>query len=384
MSEKKIAVNLLWLRPGQVGGTEYFIRNLLDGFTKLETPFHFVLICTENNEESFRHYAKDPRFELLTVPISNEGILKRILWQNVHLNRFLKKHGLTYCFSPVYDRPWFNQGVHYTCVIHDIQAVHYPEYHPFHEVVYSKMVWRTNRSKDDFNVAITEYTKQDIVRAFGFRPETTRVIWNCFPEAAGLQDDYRGDGDVDFSALEQQFGLKPGEPYYYTMSQMIPHKNMPTLVKVMVLIRKEHPELPQKLLVSGISGNGTAEFDRVVAEAGLSDCIIKTGYVSNPVKVALYRHCYQYLFPSVFEGFGMTPVEAMELGATVVTTKCTSIPEVTQGLCNYVDDPYDPAEWVRVMLSAVNRDSGLDLSRFSEEGRAEDYRRLLFEEFMKE
>lgn len=380
MNREKIAVNLLWLRPGKVGGTEFFTRNLLDGFLELDEDYKLVLICTKNNEESFMHYTKDSRIEILTVPISNSNIGKRIIWQNMHFNAFLRKNGIKFCFSPVYDRPYFNGKIQYACVIHDIQAVHYPQYHPFHEVVYSKMIWHTDKVRNIFNIATTNYTKSDMVKHFKFKPEGIKVIYISVPDEDKMKFSYAEDEEqTDITAIKAKYGLREDEPYYYTIAQMIPHKNLPTLVKAMALIREKYPQMPGKLLVSGISGNGTDAFDTMVNEAGVSENIIKTGFVSNAEKVALYKNCEEFLFPSVFEGFGMTPIEAMRLGATVVTTKCTSIPEVTQGICNYVDDPYDPQNWVDVMATAVNRDSELDLSKYDEKVLAYTYYKNLFE-----
>lgn len=66
MSDRmEIAVDLLWLRPRQVGGTEFYIRNLLDGFLQLQEDYHFTLLVSKDNRESFAHYAKDERISLL-------------------------------------------------------------------------------------------------------------------------------------------------------------------------------------------------------------------------------------------------------------------------------------------------------------------------------
>ena len=129
-----MAIDLLWLRPGKVGGTEYYIRNLLDGFVNLDENFSFVLLVSKDNADTFSHYLEDN--------VNSSNIAKRILWQNLFQNHFLKKHGLYRCFEPVYCKPWFNGAVEYTCVIHDLQAYHYPEYHPFHEVIYSRICWK--------------------------------------------------------------------------------------------------------------------------------------------------------------------------------------------------------------------------------------------------
>lgn len=366
----KLAVDLLWLRPGKVGGTEFFTRNLLDGFTELEQQFKLVLICSEDNADTFRHYEKDSRFEVLTAPIANVNISKRIIWQNMHLNSFLKKNGLRYCFSPVYDRPVLNGGIKWYTVVHDIQAIHYPKYHPFHEVFYSKMVWTADKRKSVLNITTTEYVKDDITKYYKFDPAKIRVI------NIPVQVDKPDDSDAAYSEFCKKYSLE-GD-YFYTISQMIPHKNFPTLVKIMAEVKKNHPELPQRLYISGISGNGTAEFESVLKEENLEDTIIRTGFISNEDKVMFYNHCKYFLFPSYFEGFGIPPVEAMMCGATVVTTNKTSIPEVTQGKANYVDDPLSVDEWINVIKGAVNRDNEMDFERYDKKVIAQQFYDVLF------
>ena len=89
---KRTAIDLLWLRPGKVGGTEFFIRNLLDGLSKLDEDFAFVLLVSRDNADTFVHYTKDRRFTILQADIASAGIGKRIIWQNLHQNKLLKKH----------------------------------------------------------------------------------------------------------------------------------------------------------------------------------------------------------------------------------------------------------------------------------------------------
>ena len=76
---QRIAIDLLWLRPGKVGGTESYIRNLLDGFLKLEEDYKFVLIASLDNEQTFRKYLKDKRFEMIVVGIESANIGRRIM-----------------------------------------------------------------------------------------------------------------------------------------------------------------------------------------------------------------------------------------------------------------------------------------------------------------
>ncbi len=366
--EMKFAVDLLWLRPGGVGGTEVVARNLLDGMRQRKEEFHAVLITSLDNSSTFVHYAEaDHRFEILQAPIASENILKRILWQNLHLNHFLRKHGLRYCFSPVYDRPFRNQGVRYITTIHDIQAYHYPEYHPFHEVVYSKLAWRVDRDRSDANVAISNYVAEDLVKTYHFQREKIRTIYDPVilnPEQQSA-----------FGPLADRYGVSDGS-YYYTVGQLIPHKNMGTLLKIMHRIHTdEHlgEEYCKKLLITGINGNAAQQIREEIAQLGLEDAVVLTGYLDIEDRNALYAHAKCFLFPSVFEGFGLPPLEAMMMGTPVVATRCACIPEVTQNLAEYVDDPYDPEDWLAHMKKPVNHVERLDRGRFDQVRIAGEY-----------
>ncbi len=368
MAELRFAVNLLWVRPGKVGGTEVVIRHVLDGWVALTDPFHAVLITSEDNAETFRHYTEDERFELLTAPIRSEGILKRILWQNLHLASFLRKKSLRFCFSPVYDRPYFDGGIRYITTIHDIQAYHYPQYHPFHEVVYSKLIWHADKRRSLVNICISNYVKKDIEEVYHFDPERLSVIYDPV-----TLDPSEG---VPFETLRERYGIEEGQ-YYYTLSQMIPHKNLRTLLKVFAAIRERREELPGRLLISGINGNATEEILTLIREHRLEEQITLTGYVSDAERNTLCRCSRAFLFPSVFEGFGIPPIEAMILHVPVITTRCTCIPEVTQELANYVSDPYDIDEWIRVMHNPSNRADELDLARYDRDTIAREYLRVI-------
>ncbi|WP_035765250.1 glycosyltransferase family 4 protein [Butyrivibrio sp. NC2002] len=336
---KKTAIDLLWLRPGKVGGTEVYIRNLLDGLCQLPDDFNFVLLVSKDNEVTFRKYLEDKRFSFLIADTVSANIGGRIIWQYFHQNALLRKNGISTCFVPVYVRPFFNGGIHYINVIHDIQAYHYPQYHPFHENFYSYVTWFADAVFSRDIVAISDFVKRDIVKNYHFKENRITVIPNPVT--------VNPDETVSFEEIAGKYGISAGQ-YYYTLSQNIPHKNFKTLVKVMAKIKSEG-DLPQKLLVSGISGNASDEVQKIVDEMDLKDNIIHTGFVSDAEKNTLIKNAKAFLFPSFFEGFGIPPVEAMILGQRVITTTAASIPEVTLGMAEYVEDYMNPDAWISAM-----------------------------------
>lgn len=354
----KIVIDLLWLRPGKVGGTESYIRNLLDGFLELKEDFDFTLLVSRDNADTFRKYEEDRRYHLLVANIESANIAKRIIWQNLFQNRLLRKHGFQKCFEPVYCKPWLNGGIQYTCVIHDLQALHYPEYHPFHEVAYSRLCWRMDVMNAARIVAISEWVRTDIEKKY--RRKDIEVIYN--PILISEKE------TADFEELKRRYGIVEKQ-FFYTVSQMIPHKNLRTLIDMVdKIVNSAYRgyDLPQKLVISGVNGNSAEELKQQITHKNLQNNIILTGFISNQERNSLYKNCHTFLFPSVFEGFGMPPIEAMLFGTRVITTKCASIPEVTQGKAVYVDDPYDVEEWIDKILKEFAQET-LDFSIYAPE-----------------
>lgn len=369
MSDKmEMAIDLLWLRPRQVGGTEFYIRNLLDGFLGLEEDFHFLLLVSKDNKASLEHYAKDERISLLETNIESAHIAKRILWQFFCQNRLLRRHQIRKCFIPVYCRPLLNGGITYVNVIHDLQAAHYPEYHPFHEIAYSRLCWWLDVHFSKHIVAISDWVREDIISRYHVRPEKITTIYN--PITVDRHE------KVPMAALSEKYGVEENE-YYYTVAQLIPHKNLDTLIEVMRRIKEQEIELPGRLLISGVNGESRTALEKQIRDRGLESRITLTGFVENAERNALYRYSRAFLFPSVFEGFGMPPVEAMLFGTVVITTDRTCIPEVTQGKANYVTDPYDAQAWIEAMQKPVNRIGEMDFTAYDQAKLTRRYYRLL-------
>lgn len=364
----EIAVDLLWLRPRKVGGTEFYIRNLLDGFLRLEEPFCLCLLVSRDNRDSFAHYAQDRRIRLLETPVVSGNIAGRILWQFFCQNRFLRKRGIRRCFVPVYCRPLFNGGITYVNVIHDLQAAHYPEYHPLHEIAYSRLCWWLDVHCSRHLVAISDWVRKDIISRYHVREDRITTIYNPIT--------VRQEETVPFEELAGRYQIAAGE-YYYTISQLIPHKNLDTLIQVMRRIRDKGTALPQKLLISGVGGKDKEKLQTQIAEENLQNEVLLTGFVENAERNTLYKNSRAFLFPSVFEGFGMPTVEAMLFGAAVITTDRTCIPEVTQGKANYVEDPYDPEAWISVMLQQENRSGEMDFGAYDQMTLTKQYYGLL-------
>lgn len=344
----KIAIDLLWVRPQKVGGTESYIRNLMDGFTDLENNYEFWLLVSKDNCSTFEHYKKDRRFHIHVCDVKSNNVNKRIIWQNLHLGKEIKKLGLKFCFEPYYCKPILGtHGIDFITTIHDLQALHYPEYFSKSKVLWMKFSWWNAIRTSKYIVTISEFVKNDVTKYYKNNLSKIRTIYNPI-----LVDQ---DEVKPFSEIKEKYSIEDNE-YYFTVSSLLPHKNIETIIKVFNIIKEKNLELPCNLVISGVGGKSREKLERLISEYELRENVKLTDFIDNAERNTLYKHCRAFLFPSVFEGFGMPPIEAMFFHKPVICTKKTCLEEVTQGKANYVEDPFCVDEWIEKMEVCVTRD----------------------------
>lgn len=333
MRHMKIGVDLLWVRPGICGGTESFIRNLLGGFAEYDMENEYVLFAAKDNADSFSGYAGRERMTVCTCPVECANRLKRILWENLHLDKAARKAGVELMFIPVYSKPLsIGSKIPYVSVIHDLQALHYPQHFSDGKRYFLKFMWWHACKTSKRIVTDSDFCKADIERHYPFAAgKVTRIYVPIVTGRSGMEG----------AALEKKYGVTPGE-YYYCVSSMLPHKNLDTILRVMGRRKRKGEE--RKLVISGVGGD-TLIFDVVVSAMEIEDMVINTGFVTDEERDCLYENCRLFLFPSIFEGFGMPPIEAMRRGKQVVMTRRSCLEEVTEGRAVYVDAPYNVEEW---------------------------------------
>lgn len=363
----RIGIDLLWVRPGKNGGTESYIRNLLEGLSAYgHKENEYFLYLSNNNASSFEKYFSHNCFIKRVMNVDNERQAKRVVWENLHLSLQGIKDNLDLWFMPVYSRPFFmSKKIPCITVIHDLQALHYPEYFSKGRNLFFRISWWIDCHTSAKIVTISEFCKRDIIEHYKIDPDKVEVIYNPI---------IMGEKTTDFTILAEKYSIKKKQ-YYYTVSSLAKHKNLITILKMLKLM-KDDGENP-KLVITGVKVNAANEIMQYIEKNDLEENVVYTGFISNEDRNALYDNCKVFLFPSVFEGFGMPPVEAMIRGIPVITTKDTSIYEVTHGNATYVNNPFDPQEWRKKaqMFSIIMNPIELEKIKkiYTEEKVAKDY-----------
>lgn len=331
----KFAIDVSWLRPGKIGGIESYVRNLLDGFTVIDEDFHISLIVSKDNAETFVQYDNSDKFSIIKTPVNAIERIKTLYWTSTQLDKLISFLKVDFCFVPNSRMPLLRTKNRYITTMHDLQPFHYPEYFNRLRIIWLKYSWKRIINKSLRVVVISNFVREDVLDKYHCRKDKLVTIYNPIANLNSF---------CDFDILSKKYGINEGD-YFYTISSLLRHKNTDTLFRLMLELKKHG--VNKKLLISGIKGDYADALKDFVEGHKLEDTCIFTGFVTNEERNTLMKHAQFFLFPSIFEGFGMPVVEALMLGTKVITTKRASIEEVSQGKAIYVDNPFDEKEWMQ-------------------------------------
>ena len=320
---------------GRVGGAEHMFYNLVRGLGEAGTP-PGVLCASEHN--------LDPGFVAELLPgqlVACGGNGSRFVGeQRAALRPGLRADAVlfpNYFVPPLVPRRLGRVAT----VIHDVQFRHFPQYFAGRKRAWLTASQALAMRRADTVVAISGFVRDDLLSIYGSRFERklatipNPISWDRFGPPAGTE---------------------PGEqrplerPYILSVAAQYAHKNLPVLVRAFAEVARRVPDLMLVFCgqpyggLRGVAGSRDG-LEKLVAELGLEDRVHQTGYVDDRTLGRWYRHAAMFAFPSVFEGFGMPPVEALGFGLPTLTTTRTALPETTMGLAVGVADPLSAAEW---------------------------------------
>lgn len=307
---------------------------------------NFILFVTEDNFLTLENYFEKENFKKIILPLKSRKVVSRIIKGNLLLDKYARKEDVDLMFAPVYSKPLRkNKKIPYIITVHDLQALHYPGYFSRIKNLWLRFAWKRCVKTADKIVAISNFVKNDIEEKLNVDSKKISVIYNPI---TGI------DKIENFEKIKNKYNIEKNN-YYYAVSFLSPHKNLKILLYTIKRIKESKLNIPNKLVISGVEGRSESEIKKLINELNIQNEIILTGFISNEERNSLYKNAKMFLFPSMFEGFGMPPIEAMNLGTPVITTKKASLYEVTKGKAYYVDNPFDEKEWFEKILEVNKR-----------------------------
>jgi glycosyltransferase involved in cell wall biosynthesis len=308
-------------------GIGTYIRNLLKQLARLDSDTEYVLLTRQ--EDLAVAAQLGPNFRSVLEPSPNYSIQEQF-----HVPWVLMRERPDVFHAPHYILP---TGVraHSVVTIHDCIHLMFPQYLPNRVAyAYARMAMWSAARRSDCILTVSQASKRDILHFFSVPPEKIEVIYNAIDERFRLEPNEDAVTRVrERYQLDQRFVLYVGN--------IKPHKNLVRLIEAFAALRQgEFDDL--KLLIIGDEISKLPALRRAVHSLKLHKHVRFLGYQPDDTLAILYRLASVFVFPSLYEGFGLPPLEAMASGTPVVTSNVSSLPEVT-GDAAVLVDPHDVA-----------------------------------------
>lgn len=254
----------------------------------------------------------------------------------------IAKNDILHC--PHYNVPIFFRGK-LVVTIHDITHIVYPEYLPNKLAFYYAkfMIWlATKKSKHIFTVS--DYTKQDLVKYFKVNPEKITVTYNA------VSDIFKPLDKKIWKFMYDKYSIPKDKKIILYVGNKKPHKNLERLLYAFNQIENKENCV---LVFTGKGFGNYTKLEEVTKELNLEKYVIHTGIVPEEELVYLYNMADLFVFPSLYEGFGIPPLEAMACGTPVIASNASSVPEVV-GNAAYMINPENIDEMSKAMYKVLS------------------------------
>lgn len=343
MSKNKrpvIAVNARFLLPGRIEGIGRFSDEVLKRLVLQmpEVDFHFFFDRPWHPDFIYA----DNVIPHVLYPQARHPFLYMAFFE-VAVPYMLNKINADLFFSPDGYLSLASK-VPQVAVFHDIAFEHFPKdisgIHAWHY-----RTWFPKYAKKaDLILAVSEFTRQDIINKYTISPEKIKVVGN------GCSNAFYPISESERGLVRNQY--TQDKPYFLYAGAIQPRKNLDNLLKAFDLFRTEQ-DSDIKLLLTGRKAWNFEEVIRTYQSMKFRDEVIFTGYVSDSELNRLYNGALALVYVSRFEGFGLPILEAMNAGTAVITSNTSSMPEVA-GSAAILVNPEQPESILAAMQTLAN------------------------------
>ncbi len=333
----RIGVDVREWERGKMTGIGRYLLNFLSYAARQRPHFRFFLYG--NQRSAFPELAENAQPRVIRERLT-------FWWDQVSLSRRLRRDGVQIFLSP-YPKGPLMAPCPYLSTIHDLLFLKVPEYAQGGKAVYNRFFRASARlysRRASRVITDSEHSRQDLTELLGLAPDKVCVI------PIGLLPRFRPVQDAQAC---MRYGVSGRFVLY--VGNFKPHKNLIRLLKAFRWVREEGLGKcgdSWNLALAGHDPKHRPAVEQMVRQLGLEDSVIWTGLVEDDDLPALYSTADVFVFPSLYEGFGLPALEAMACGTAVIASRTTSLPEVV-GEAGLLVDPEDSAELGKSLLKLL-------------------------------
>lgn len=304
----------------QRSGVGYYTERLLSALLEVNASWDYLL------------YSNRPLGELDTrlqkaIQVRNYLSPSRWLWMQLVLPRAIQQTQPDLCHFTNASAPLW-QTKPYVLTIYDASLYLWHQYHPWSRLLAIRTMLPFLARRADAVITISQYARNDLIRILDLPPAKVHVVYGAAPaDFKPIREERK------LAALRCQYGLP--EKYILYVGTLEPRKNLTRLIHSFRKLHRHHPDV--KLVLVGPSGWMMGGFRQEIARLGLEDAVHYLGYVPTADLLGIFSMATVFAFPSLYEGFGLPPLEAMACGTPVLTSRNTAMAEVCADAAHLVN-----------------------------------------------
>ena len=333
----KIGITTSVIQRGKTGIAQYLF-GLVRAMNQCARGHELSLFVLEEDIPLFGHLRGDT--QIIPVPEKFRSPVSDILWHQTQLPALARKYKLDVLHVPSYRRMLWSGPCPIVATIHDLAPFHVAEKYDWKRMFYGRVVVKRLAHRQDEIIAISENTARDIVHFFGVPRDRITVVHN------GLEHDrfFPDSKTTAKKAVADKHGIT--EPFFLYVARLEhPAKNHVRLIEAFNRFKTE-TKSPWNLVFGGSDWHGAEEIHRKINQSPFARDIRSLGFVSNSDLPTLYRAADVFVYPSLFEGFGMPPLEAMACGCPVISSDRGSLTEVVGSAASVINpEDVDQLKW---------------------------------------
>ncbi|MFZ2299744.1 MAG: glycosyltransferase family 1 protein [Candidatus Moraniibacteriota bacterium] len=346
----RIGVDVRCLAEGKRTGVEEYTLSLLSGLFEFDRENEYILFFNAWNRDVpvfvSACVARYPNVTLKAFRFPNK-LLNLSLWY-LHFPKLDRLIGGTdIFFLPNLNFASVSDRTKLVVTAHDLSFELFPETFSLKRRIWHFFInFRRLALSADRVIAVSRSTGDDMMTYYGVQEDRITVI----ESGIGEQFHMMSRNDAELVRVQEKYRL----PYRFILSlaTLEPRKNILALIQAYeALLSLKHPALEKySLVIAGTRGWKCEEIFETIAHSPHKDKILLPGFIEDADKTALYNLSSAFVYPSLYEGFGFPPLEAMASGVPVIASHSSSLPEVV-GSAGILIDPYQPDE----LLSALKQ-----------------------------
>jgi glycosyltransferase involved in cell wall biosynthesis len=342
----RIGISTSVIQRGKSGVGQYvlaLVRSLIASGTRHE----FTLFVLTEDLPLFEFAREKARI----VPVAEQyrPALKNILWHQLHLPRLVRELGLDVLHIPSYRRMLWRKPCATVATIHDLAPFRLPKKYDMLRMFYGRVIVRQLARRQAQIMTVSHDTANDVRRFFGVPPQRLTVIHN------GLAHDrFSPEGRSEASeVIAQRHGINA--PFFLYVARLEhPAKNHARLIAAFNRFKTEAPS-PWQLVLCGSDWHGAEVIHDLVRRSPFAQDIHVPGFVADADLPTWYRAATVFVYPSLFEGFGLPPLEAMACGCPVLASSIGAVSEVCRDAAATAN-PMDVDDLTRQLVRLAHDD----------------------------